>query len=239
MKTAISFGGLDPSGGAGILRDVAIFRKFGIQGMAVPTALTIQNEKEFKEYVPISSNFIKDAFHTIIKGIKIDGVKTGMLANEKIVHTVAEILTDISIPILIVDPILSSSTGAELLTEKGRALLIEKILPVTTIVTPNYNESLILTGKGNEYDAANVLYQWGTKYVIIKGGHREKPYDLLFDGKKFTEIKGKRIKGSLHGSGCIYSSTLLSYIILKKSIITAMKLTKKLLGSVINYQLLS
>ena len=227
MKTAISFGGLDPSGGAGILRDVAIFRKFGITGMAVPTALTIQNERKFKRYIPISPNFIKETFDIITKYQSVDGIKTGMLANEKIVNTVAEILSDISIPILVVDPVLYSSTGAELLTEKGRTLLIEKILPLTTIITPNYNESLILTDKENEYDAAKILYQWGAKYVIIKGGHREKPYDLLFDGEKFTEIKGKRIKGSLHGSGCIYSSILLSYLTLRKSIITAMKLTKE------------
>ena len=147
MKTAISFGGLDPSGGAGILRDVAIFRKFGISGMGIPTALTVQNGKEFKGYEPVNPEYIKEAFATIREEYHIDGIKTGMLANESVVETIAEILNGITIPVLIVDPVLSSSTGAELLTEKGMSALIEKILPITTIITPNYNEALILTGK--------------------------------------------------------------------------------------------
>jgi len=233
MKTALSFGGLDPSGGAGILRDVSIFRKFGITGMAIPTALTIQNEKEFKGYTPVNPEYIKEAFFTIIKNSHIDGIKTGMLTNEEIVNTIAEIIQNISPSILVVDPVLSSSTEKELLTEKGMYTLRKKIVPLATVITPNYTESLILTGKKNEYDAAKKLREMGVKFVIIKGGHREKPYDLLFDGKKFTEIRGKRFNKTLHGSGCIYSSTLLSELILGRSIITAMKSTKKQIESIL------
>ncbi len=219
IKNALAIAGSDPCAGAGLQVDLRTFVSLGVYGMAVPTAITIQNTKGVKGIVPLPVGSVRKQLKTLLEDVKIDALKTGMLLTKENVLAVEETVKKCKIKKFVVDPIIKSSTGVELLKKNSVLLLKKRLFPLALIITPNINEAEALTGIKikDEKDvklAAKILYQMGPRYVLIKGGHFEGDADdVLYDGRGFRVYKGKRINGvKLHGAGCVFSAAITAYL---------------------------
>ncbi|MDH4226339.1 MAG: bifunctional hydroxymethylpyrimidine kinase/phosphomethylpyrimidine kinase [Deltaproteobacteria bacterium] len=231
MKKALSIAGFDPTGGAGVMRDSLVFAAFGVTPLSLITALTAQDGKIFTAFEATDAALLKKQADALLKKHKIAALKTGMLANEAITKTVCDVIKRYKIKNVVVDPVLASSSGFPLYGKKLTNL--KKLISIATLVTPNIPEAEKLTGvkiKTTEdiKAAALLIKKLGVKYVLIKGGHlKGDAIDTLFDGRKFYYFKGKRIKGSMHGTGCALSSAIAANIANGKSIESAIKTAKK------------
>lgn len=219
IKNTLTIAGSDPCAGAGLQADLRVFGSLGVYGMAVPTAITIQNTKGVKEIIPLPAGSVRKQLKTLLEDVKIDALKTGMLLTKENILAVEEAVKRYKIKKFVLDPIIKSSTGVELLKKDAALLLKKRLFPLALIITPNINEAEILTGikikdEGDIRLAAKMLYEMAPKNVLIKGGHlKGEPVDFLFDGKKFTLFKGKRAGGvKLHGAGCVFSAAITAYL---------------------------
>jgi len=225
-KNVLTIAGADPSGGAGIQRDIKTFRDYGLVGLSVITALTAQNQKRVKAVFPVPALFVVRQIETLLEEYRIDVVKLGMLAKGDTVLALARLFKKAKFKKIVVDPVLVSSSNYPLLDKKGIILLKEQLLPLATIVTPNLNEAAVLAGMkkvSNPEDmkqAAIKIKGLGPLFVLIKGGHlktvnseqltvnSKKAVDILYDGKKFKTFASKMIDKEMHGTGCILSSAI-------------------------------
>jgi len=220
MKKALTIAGFDPSSGAGIQMDLKVFQSLNIYGLSAITALTIQGPSGVKKVYPIEGEILKEQIITIFDEIPPDGVKIGMLAKAENVVILGEILKNKN-AIVVLDPIIYSTSKAVLLEKEGVEYLKKYLFPFVYVVTPNLDELKIITNVDDIREAAYIIKDMGVKFVIIKGGHAKssKIKDILFDGKNFYEIEHKKIENKeFHGTGCVFSSSLLSYLILGDSI---------------------
>ncbi len=237
IKHVLTVAGSDPCAGAGIQADLRTFVSLGVYGMAAPTAITIQNTKGVKEIIPLPAGSVRKQLKTLLDDIKIDAVKTGMLLTEENILAVEEAVIKYKIKKLVLDPIIRSGTGVNLLRKDAATFLKERLFPLALIITPNINEAEMLTGIKikDEKDirlAAKILYQMGPRYVLIKGGHlKEEPNDFLYDGRSFRVYKGKRIKGiKLHGAGCVFSAAITAYLAKGLSVPEAVRRAKRFIN---------
>jgi len=201
--------GFDPSGGAGICRDISVFKSLGIPSEAIPTALTVQTSEKVFSTSPIPIKNIKESLESLKK---IHGVKIGMLHNEKVVKVVSYFLKERKPEYVVLDPIINSSSGYPLTSASGIEEMKKSLIPISTFITPNLAEGKLLTGEKVPEKIVKSLHATGVKYVILTG--IESKDDLFYDGKKIELIKGSKIDFSFHGSGCFYSSYLLGQLIL-------------------------
>ncbi len=218
MIKVLSIAGSDPSGGAGIQVDLKTFQALGAFGMAVPAALTVQNSRGVREVEAVSARMIAKQIDALFSDIRPDAVKTGMLLTKQNVEIVASAIRRFRIRNLIVDPVLSSSSGSKLLQDSAVRALPEKLFPLAILITPNVPEAGVLTGLKIASDqdmdyAAGRLLDMGPRYVLIKGGHRQGPaIDTLYGGKTVLSFSTARKKGDFHGTGCVLSSALAVFI---------------------------
>jgi hydroxymethylpyrimidine kinase/phosphomethylpyrimidine kinase len=218
MIKVLSIAGSDPSGGAGIQVDLKTFNALGAFGMALPAAHTIQNSRGVLGAEPISASLLKQQLNTLLADIKPDAIKTGMLLTKDAVEVVAAAVEKYRIKKLVVDPVLTSSSGSRLLEYDAAPALKKVLLPLTLIVTPNIPEAESMSGIGLECDedmdyAAGLIMDFGPKYVLIKGGHRHGPAeDTLYGGKTVLSFSTPRRKGKFHGTGCVLSSAITVFI---------------------------
>lgn len=240
IKNTLTIAGSDPCAGAGMQADLRTFVSLGVYGMAVPTAITIQNTKGVKEIIPLPEGSLRKQLKTLLEDVKIDALKTGMLLTKENILAVEEAVKKYKIKKFVLDPIIKSSTGVELLKKDSVLLLKKRLFPLAMIITPNINEAEILTGIKikDEEDvrlAAKMLYEMAPKYVLIKGGHlKGDANDFLFDGKKFIVFKGKRISGiKLHGAGCVFSAAITAYLSKGLSVEEAVGEAKKFINTAI------
>lgn len=214
MKTVLTIAGSDPSGGAGVQRDLETFARFRCSGLSVITGLTAQNTKFVKAVLSVPNSFIKKQIDALLEEYKIDALKTGMLATEGVVKVVAGFLKRGQQKNIVVDPVFFSTSGYPLLERRGILRLKSELIPLADIVTPNLLEAHILSGikiKGIDeiYSAAEIIKRLGCKGVLIKGGHlHQTSNDLFYDGRQFKLFRAKRSKAELHGTGCILSSAI-------------------------------
>ena len=145
-KTVLTIAASDPSGGAGVQRDITVFADFGLTGLSAITALTIQNQKKVKAVLPVPAAFVIEQINTLLEENTIDVVKLGMLTKAETVMALAALFKKKRFKKVVVDSVLVSSSGYPLLDKKGIILLKERLLPFATIVTPNLNEAAILAG---------------------------------------------------------------------------------------------
>ncbi|MCK4526973.1 hydroxymethylpyrimidine/phosphomethylpyrimidine kinase [candidate division WOR-3 bacterium] len=219
----ISIAGLDPSTGAGILRDVSVFSSEGFSSYAIPTALTIQSPEKVFNIIPVSIDYIREMLERIEE--HIDGIKIGMLYNEEVIRIIVEFLKKRNPPYVVIDPVIKSSSGYPLLSKEGVKALKTSLLPLATVVTPNREEGKILSNEQNPEDICHKLHSLGVQNIVITGiNHRD---DYFFDGDSLSIIKGKPIDFSFHGSGCFYSSYLLTRLVSGDTPIEAAKRSKK------------
>ena len=213
--------GFDPSSGAGITADLKTISSLGCYGVACITALTVQNTMGVRRVEPVSPRTVRETIHTLLEDMPPDAIKIGMLATSDLASLVADFLESLPQPRcpIVLDPILRSSSGAELLDPAGVQILLARLLPLATVVTPNRHEAAILTGLGAEdaaaEAAATALRQLGAAAAVVTGGDSLAPCseDVLAytaAGMEFVEtLSAPRILSSgTHGTGCAFSTAI-------------------------------
>jgi hydroxymethylpyrimidine kinase/phosphomethylpyrimidine kinase len=229
MKTALTIAGVDSGGGAGIAADIKTFAALGVHGTCVITAVTAQNTRGMLGCFELPVEFVEEQFRAVVCDIKIGCAKTGMLSSSDIVKTVARLIKKDKLPV-VVDPVMAAETGGTLLGDEAVRVLIEEVLPIAEVVTPNIFEAERLSGvKIRDLDdagkAARKIHDLGARAVIVTGGHLEGT-DVLYDGD-FTYIRGELIKGGTHGSGCTHSAALTAELARGKTLIEAAQCARK------------
>lgn len=211
MRTALTVAGSDSIGGAGIQADVKAMSVVGVHAASVITAVTAQNTCGVDGIFPIPEEFIKAQLEAVLKDCDIKAVKTGMLYSPEIVGTVADILEDHEMP-LVVDPVMVAGTGASLAEDGYASALRKKLLPICELVTPNKQEAETLAKmkiktRDDLFLAAELIGKQGSS-VLMKGGHFNTAtvVDYLYLSSEFTKIEHPRLKRAGHGSGCVLSS---------------------------------
>jgi hydroxymethylpyrimidine/phosphomethylpyrimidine kinase len=218
MLKVLSIAGSDPSSGAGIQADLKTFHALGVFGMAIPTALTIQNSRGVSGVHAIRPNVLSQQIDALLSDIRPDAVKTGMILTRQNVEAVAAVLKKYNIKNLVIDPVLRSSSGKALLQPAALASFKKTLLPRALIVTPNIPEAEVLAKmsirKESDMDfAAGKILDMGPAYVLIKGGHGDGPAtDTLYGGKTVLSFSTLRRKGEFHGTGCVLSSAITVFI---------------------------
>jgi hydroxymethylpyrimidine/phosphomethylpyrimidine kinase len=209
IPRALTIATSDSGGGAGIQADLKAFAAAGAYGMSAIVALTAQNTKEVTAVHEVPTDFIRAQLHAVFDDIGVDAAKTGMLFSQSIVDTVADFLHQRRVP-LVVDPVLIASSGAKLLLDDAVDTLVSRLFPLATVVTPNFNEAVVLAGfEGTRSELAERLHELGAPAVIVTGGHGDEAIDHLFADGRHTEIRLDRHDvAATHGAGCTHSATL-------------------------------
>lgn len=214
QKTALTIAGSDPTGGAGFQSDLRTFDKMGVYGLSVPTVLTAQNTEGVYSIYEVPCDFISEQLDVLLRDIKPDAFKTGMLYSAETVKAVALKIKEYSLDNLVVDPVTVSSTGVQLLEDKGLEAMKSGLFPFSRVITPNIYEASVLTGidirnEKEMKESAVKLKEQGCEAVIITGGHLDKKaIDMLFDGEEFLSLENERLEGEFHGTGCLFSSVI-------------------------------
>ena len=205
MKHVLTIAGSDTCGGAGIQADIKTFSALGTYGMSVITAVTVQNTQGVFGCQDITPDIIKAQIDAIFTDIEVSAVKIGMVSQIETIKAISEKLKQYHVKNLVLDPVMISKSGFDLMKSEAKETLIKELIPLAYIVTPNLPEAEIITGM-----SAKIIYDMGAKNVLIKGGHMEnEATDILFDGEKYTYIKGERIHTkNTHGTGCTLSSAI-------------------------------
>jgi hydroxymethylpyrimidine/phosphomethylpyrimidine kinase len=212
----LSIAGSDSGGGAGIQADLKAFAACGVHGMTAITAITAQNTVGVDAVGAIDPTLIVAQVHAVQRDIGVDAVKIGMLGTVATIAAVERALDELEpdTPIVL-DPVMVSESGAELLAKEARSALVERLLPRVTVVTPNLPEARALASD-TDVDApalARAIHTFGPRCVVVTGGHREQAIDVFYDGETLVEIPGERFPGgAAHGSGCTHSSVLAAHL---------------------------
>lgn len=220
MKVALTIGGSDPTGGAGIQMDLKVFQALGVYGIGVITALTAQNTTAVKKIYPLNPEMIDIQFRVLLKDIKPYGAKTGMIYSEEAVESIIQNVKKYKIKNFVIDPVITSSTGKSLIKKSALLKLKKELIPLSKAVTANIPEAEALSGlkinsQESIVEASKIIQKLGTEIVIIKGGHFEhKASDYLYDGKNLYLAEGEKFPGHYHGTGCAFSSAFVAFLCL-------------------------
>jgi hydroxymethylpyrimidine/phosphomethylpyrimidine kinase len=232
VPTVLSIAGSDSGGGAGIQADLKAIARCGAHGMTAITAITAQNTVGVIAIEAISPVMIVAQIRAVADDIGVDAVKIGMLGSTGTIEAVVEGLDLLGEVPVVVDPVMVSESGADLLQAEARAALIELILPRATVATPNIPEARVLSGLGEDAtqpDLAGSVVALGPKIAVVTGGHSNDLIDLFYDGEQMVEIEGERHQGhSAHGSGCTHSSALAAGLALGQDPLTAARSARAL-----------
>jgi hydroxymethylpyrimidine/phosphomethylpyrimidine kinase len=216
IPTALSIAGSDSGGGAGIQADLKAFARCGVHGTTAITAITAQNTVGVEAVEAVAPEMIVAQVRAVAEDIGIDAVKIGMLGTAATVDAVVEGLGFVGDAPVVIDPVMVAESGATLLDQEARWALIERLLPLTTVATPNIPEARELTGLGegaSQEELARGVLALGPTAVVVTGGHSEDLVDLFCDGEQLVEIPGERHPdGAAHGSGCTHSSALAAHL---------------------------
>jgi hydroxymethylpyrimidine/phosphomethylpyrimidine kinase len=221
VPRVLSIAGSDSGGGAGIQADLKAFAACGVHGMTAITAITAQNTVGVSAVHHVPPEVVIAQVRAVRDDIGIDAVKIGMLGDRETIEAVAVALDGLAedVPVVL-DPVMVSESGAELLEPAARKRLVELLLPRVTVITPNVPEAVALLADGagsssldparlDPADLARAIRTLGPPVVVVTGGHREAPVDVFFDGDRLELLDGERHPdGAAHGSGCTHSSVL-------------------------------
>jgi hydroxymethylpyrimidine/phosphomethylpyrimidine kinase len=224
IPKALTIAGVDPSGGAGVLADIKTFSALGAYGTGVIAALTAQNTRSVTGIHGVPPDFVRLQLDTLFDDVQIDAVKIGMLGTTAITRAVAD---GLAAPLasgtpahVVVDPVMVAKSGDALLSKDATSMLIEAILPLATVLTPNLPEAGVLLQRRAPADLAEMrraaedlrrlLPSSGSRWVLVKGGHLHgAPTDVLFDGSRMLELPSERIETrNTHGTGCTLSAAI-------------------------------
>ena len=217
MKTALTIAGSDCSGGAGIQADIKTMTMNGVYAMSAVTALTAQNTTGVTGIQESSPEFLEMQLDAVFEDIYPDAVKIGMVASGELIRAIADRLRHYDAGNVVIDPVMVSTSGSALMRNDAVNTLVEELLPLATLVTPNIPEAEVLSGrtistKEDMIEAAKQIGDENHCAVLLKGGHSvNDANDLLYAEGRLTWFQGKRIDNpNTHGTGCTLSSAIAS-----------------------------
>jgi len=228
----LTIAGFDPSCGAGTAADLKTFAAHGCYGVAAITSLTVQNTQNVETVHNTPSAELRAQLEALAADCEIAGVKVGMLGNRGNAVVVGEFLEAHKFAHIVHDPVMKSSSGAELLDAGGIKYLATELLKRASVITPNVPEAEILTGLtirdvADMEAAARKLVEMGAHAVIVKGGHMERAIDVLFDGTELIQLGGDRVKSeNTHGTGCTFASAITAQLAAGHTLLEAATLAK-------------
>jgi hydroxymethylpyrimidine/phosphomethylpyrimidine kinase len=240
IHKALTIAGSDSGGGAGIQADLKTFAALGVYGTSAITAITAQNTVRVTAILALSPRMVAAQIDAVITDIGAHALKTGMLANAKIIETVVKKIQEHRLRNLVVDPVMVATSGDLLIKKNAVAALRSRLIPLAAVVTPNIPEAEELTGMAlrtseDIEESARRIVAMGAKSVVIKGGHRAGPaVDLYYDGKKFIAFHAPRIRTkNTHGTGCTFSAAIAAYLARGEKVERAVDLSKKYITAAI------
>src|SRR6267142_1160515 len=225
VPKALTIAGSDSGGGAGIQADLKTFSAFRVFGMSVLTAVTAQNSVGVTGVHNLPPEFVARQIDAVLDDFGADAVKLGMLSTAPIIEVVAARLAAHRQAHVVVDPVMIAKSGDALLQPDARAALVERVLPLAEVVTPNLHEASALadmpvTTEKEMEEAARRIHARGPRHVLVKGGHLEgSATDILWDGRAFTRFPGPRLdSNNTHGTGCTLSAAIAAGLALGRSL---------------------
>ncbi len=245
IPCALTIAGSDSGGGAGIQADLKTFAALGVHGMSAITAITAQNTVEVTAVHPVPPEIVKQQIEAVATDIGVDAAKTGMLYSTEIIKVVVEEVKTHGFPV-VVDPVMIAKSGASLLREDAKRTLINELIPLATVVTPNAMEAQEITGikiqdiKDAEL-AARKIAELGAKSVVVKGGHilqGGKAVDVLYYDGKYHYFESERLESkTTHGTGCSFAAAIAAELAKGKNIPEAVEVAKKVVNMGIKFGL--
>ncbi|MDQ7805947.1 bifunctional hydroxymethylpyrimidine kinase/phosphomethylpyrimidine kinase [Amycolatopsis sp. A133] len=235
-RTALTIAGSDSGGGAGIQADLRTFFANGVHGLVALTAVTVQNSLGVQGFTEIPADVVTAQIKAVASDMGVDAAKTGMLASAEIIRSVAKTLDEIGEFPFVVDPVAASMTGHALLREDALEAIRTELFPRATLITPNLDEVRLLTGvsvvdPSSQRAAAEALLEFGSRWVLVKGGHMTGTtdcVDLLSDGREFIELSGPRYEtDNTHGGGDTLASAITASLAKGASVPDAVAAGKK------------
>ena len=214
----LSIAGSDPSGGAGVVRDVRVATQLGCHGMAAVAALTAQNSRGVQAIEPVAPDFLRAQVTSILEDMDVQAIKIGMLGTAENMRAVADVLPR-GVP-AVLDPVMRSSSGGDLMKEGGLEALCEALLPVVDVITPNIPEAEKLTRKAvlDLEDGARGVQALGARAVLLTGGHlkgADSPDTLITEDGVLHILNAPRVDVGavgVRGTGCALSMALACYL---------------------------
>jgi hydroxymethylpyrimidine/phosphomethylpyrimidine kinase len=253
----LTIAGFDPSSGAGVTADIKTIAAHSCYGVACISAMTVQSTSGVRRVDAVDPLLVAETLQELAADFDIAAVHIGMLGSGKVVKAVADFLSGTNssgspsrakrgrFPNVVLDPILKSSSGADLLDSAGTRLLVERLIPLADVITPNVDEAAAITGiqvrELEEMKAASSrLHELGAATVVITGGHLEKAIDLLsFKTKRGVEqeiFKAERQRSnSTHGTGCAFATAMACHLALDRGVAEAALLAKTYVSAAITY----
>ncbi|MET8852941.1 bifunctional hydroxymethylpyrimidine kinase/phosphomethylpyrimidine kinase [Amycolatopsis sp. NPDC004625] len=234
--TALTIAGSDSGGGAGIQADLRTFFAHGVHGLVALTAVTVQNSLGVQGFTEIPADVVTAQIKAVASDMGVNAAKTGMLATAEIIRSVAKTLDEVGPFPFVVDPVAASMTGHALLREDALEAIRTELFPRATLITPNLDEVRLLTGvsvvdAGSQRVAAEALLEFGSRWVLVKGGHMQGTVDcvdLLSDGREYIELSGPRyITENTHGGGDTLASAITASLAKGASVPDAVTAGKK------------
>jgi hydroxymethylpyrimidine/phosphomethylpyrimidine kinase len=236
-KIVLTIAGFDPSSGAGATADLKTIAAHGLYGTAILTALTIQTTQGVCGWKPVEPKIVRDTLEALVVDMPPAAVKIGMLGSGEVASTLADFLACHQLQNVVLDPVVRSSSGADLLDEKGFATLRDRLLGLADVVTPNLAEAGMLADiEVNDLtsmqEACRKLTALGAKTVVVTGGHSAEPTDLLAETQPDGSLSlrmypGERISTeNTHGTGCAFSTALACNLALGASLADAVQAAK-------------
>jgi hydroxymethylpyrimidine/phosphomethylpyrimidine kinase len=239
----LSIAGFDPSSGAGVTADIKTIAAHGCYGVACITALTVQSTAGVRRVQAVEPALVTETLEELAADLEIAAIHIGMLGSEKVVRAVADFLEHRDLENIVLDPVLTSSSGAGLVDAPGVRVMLERLLPLAAVVTPNVDEAssltaLPVTNVEQMRTAAAKLHSMGAAAAVITGGHLEKAIDLLsFTTKRGIEqeiFKSDRQRStSTHGTGCAFATAVTCHLAQGRGLPEAVLLAKAYVSAAI------
>ncbi len=238
-KVCLTIAGLDPSGGAGVIADIKTFSAFGCFATAAVTSITFQNTVGVFGAVNQSAETVRGQVEPIFEDFEVAAIKTGMLPTREVITETARLIKNSGVKDVVVDPVVRSTSGFDLIDDDALHRLIEELFPLACVVTPNIHEAERITGtairtEAEIENAALVIQSMGAENVLIKGGHLNadgsvprRACDYLFIGSEKLVLEADFIETtSTHGTGCTLAAAIASNLALGKTLKEAVTISK-------------
>jgi hydroxymethylpyrimidine/phosphomethylpyrimidine kinase len=239
MKTTLTIASSDSGGGAGIQADLKAFARCGVFGTSAIVALTAQNTMGVDAIHELPPEFVRAQISAVLSDLGADAVKTGLLFSAKVINAVADALSGRDLP-LVVDPVMVASSGARLLLPSAVEVLVSRLFPLATVVTPNLPEAQALTGLDSSDRAALAerLVAMGARAALVTGGHGSSAVDHLYDGKEHVAMPvRRRAVAATHGAGCTHSAVLAALLARGLGLAAASRLAGVIAGDAVEHGL--
>jgi hydroxymethylpyrimidine/phosphomethylpyrimidine kinase len=247
-KIALTIAGVDPSGGAGVYADIRAFAAFGVFPTAAITSITFQNTQGVFGAEHQTAETVRRQVEPILDDYTVDAVKTGMLPNRGIIEEVARLVIKGKLRNFVVDPVVRSTSGFDLIDNDALKAMVEKLFPLSDLITPNVPETERITGiaiatEQDVHDAANIMRSQGARNILIKGGHlhlgegdspKRTSRDFLFLEGELTVLEGEfHDTTATHGTGCTLASAIAANLALGNGVRESAEIAKRFVNEAI------